>query len=44
MADHVHGKMDISDHKKTFEGFIKFWVYHAIAIVVILILLAIFNA
>lgn len=42
-TDHVHGTMDISDHEKTFEGFLKFWVYVFGVSIAILIFLAIFN-
>ena len=26
---HVHGTMDVTDHQRTFEGFMRFWVYLA---------------
>lgn len=42
-TEYVHGNMDISDHEKTFEGFLKFWVYVFGASIAILIFLAIFN-
>ena len=43
MAEHEHGKMDITEQEKTFEGFIRFWVYLFGASIAILIFLAIFN-
>ena len=41
MADthHEHGKMDISDHEKTFAGFIRFVTNGTIAILVFLVFL-----
>lgn len=44
MADHEQGSMDITDHEKTFAGFVKFGVYTIQAIIVAVILLAVFNA
>jgi hypothetical protein len=44
MAEHEHGKMDIEAHEKTFEGFIRFWVYVFSISIGILIFLAIFNS
>ena len=44
MADHEHGKMDITEHEKTFEGFIKFWIWLFGVSAGILIFLAIFNS
>ncbi len=46
MADHHHipGSMDISEHEKTYNGFVKLTTRSAIAIVVGLILLALVNA
>lgn len=50
MADHqgtteyVHGTMDISEHQKTFAGFLRFWVYLFGTAIGILIFLAIFNS
>jgi hypothetical protein len=43
VAEHRHGEMDITEHKKTFEGFIKFWVYLFGASAAILIFLALFS-
>ncbi|MEP5761933.1 MAG: aa3-type cytochrome c oxidase subunit IV [Litoreibacter sp.] len=43
MADHDHGKMDISVQEKTFEGFVKFMSYSIVAIIVFLIFLAMVN-
>jgi hypothetical protein len=43
MADYKHGEMDITEQKKTFEGFMKFWVVVFGAAAAVLIFLAIFN-
>jgi hypothetical protein len=43
-TDYVPGHMDISEQKRTFEGFVKFWIYLAGATAAILIFLAIFVA
>ena len=44
MSEHEHGKMDITDHERTFEGFIKFWIWLFGISAAILIFLAIFNS
>ena len=44
MAEHEHGKMDISAQEETFEGFVKFTTYSVIGILVFLVFLAIVNA
>lgn len=44
MAEHEHGTMNIRVHEKTFEGFIKVVERSVIAIVVVLLILAIFGA
>lgn len=41
--EHVHGTMDITEHQKTFEGFIRFWVYVFGGSAAILIFLALFS-
>ncbi|MEL6648685.1 MAG: aa3-type cytochrome c oxidase subunit IV [Pseudomonadota bacterium] len=43
MAEHEHGKMDISVQEKTFEGFIKWSAYGAIGAILALILIALIN-
>lgn len=43
-TEHVHGEMDISEHEKTFEGFIRFWVLVFGVSIGILIFLALFNS
>ena len=43
MAEHKHGSMDITDHEKTFDGFVKFTTRSVIGIIVFLIFLAIVN-
>ncbi len=44
MAEHEHGKMDISVQEKTFEGFITWSVRVAVASIAILLFLAVFNS
>lgn len=44
MAEHQHGTMNIRVQEKTFENFIKITVRSVIAILVVVVLLAIFNA
>ncbi len=47
MADHhdyKHGEMDITDQKRTFDGFVRFWIYLFGTSIGILIFLAIFNS
>ncbi|MFO6464378.1 aa3-type cytochrome c oxidase subunit IV [uncultured Jannaschia sp.] len=41
--DHKQGEMDITEQEKTFAGFMTFTKWTVIAIIVILILLAIFR-
>lgn len=43
MADHEHGKMDITEHEKTFDGFVRFTKWTVAVIVVVLVLLALFR-
>lgn len=42
--EHEHGNMDITEHEKTFEGFIRFSVWTAAICIGILIFLALTNA
>ena len=42
MADHKHGEMNIEVQEKTFDGFMAFTTKTVIAIIVLLILMAIF--
>ncbi len=44
MSEHKHGSMDISVQEKTFEGFIKFFIWVFGISAGILIFLAIFNS
>lgn len=44
MAEHQHGSMNIRVQEKTFEGFIKVTQRAVITILVLVVLLAIFNA
>jgi len=43
MAEHEHGEMDVSEQERTFDAFLKFWVYVFAAAIAILIFLALFN-
>lgn len=44
MAEHKHGEMDITEHEKTFAGFIRFSVWVSAISIGILIFLALVNA
>ncbi len=44
MAEHKHGEMDISDHEKTFAGFIRVSVWVAAVSLGILVFLALVNS
>ncbi|WP_375689149.1 aa3-type cytochrome c oxidase subunit IV [Pseudooceanicola sp. LIPI14-2-Ac024] len=44
MAEYKHGEMDITEHEKTFEGFIKAAIWVAGISIFTLIFLAIFNS
>lgn len=44
MAGYEHGSMDITDHEKTFEGFMRWAVRIVIVVICVLIFLAIFNS
>ena len=44
MADHKHGEMNIKEHEKTFEGFVRATKYVVIAVLLVLIFLAMFNS
>ncbi|GLQ27690.1 aa3-type cytochrome c oxidase subunit IV [Sulfitobacter pacificus] len=42
MAEHEHGSMDYSEQQKMFDGFMSFVTKSVIAIIVLLVLMAIF--
>ena len=42
MAEHEHGSMDYEVQRKTFDGFMSFTTKTTIAIIVVLVLMAIF--
>ncbi len=42
--EHKHGEMDISAHEKTFDGFIRLWIFVFGGAIAILIFLALFNS
>lgn len=42
MAEHKHGEMDTHTQEKTFDGFMQFTTRTVIAIIVLLVLMAIF--
>lgn len=44
MAEFKHGSMDVTEHEKTFEGFVKWSVRVAIFTIAILLFLAVFNS
>lgn len=44
MAEHKHGEMDIREHEKTFDGFIRFSIWTTVVILVLLVFLALVNA
>jgi hypothetical protein len=44
MAEHKHGTMDTTAHEKTFNGFVRIVANVAIASLLILVFLAIFNS
>jgi hypothetical protein len=44
MAEHKHGSMDITEHEKTFDGFVKWSVRVGAVSIGILVFLAIFNS
>ncbi|MGB8621355.1 MAG: aa3-type cytochrome c oxidase subunit IV [Paracoccaceae bacterium] len=43
MADYKHGSMDVEDHEKTFEGFVRVATWVAGLCIVTLIFLALVN-
>ncbi|KPP86707.1 MAG: Bacterial aa3 type cytochrome c oxidase subunit IV [Rhodobacteraceae bacterium HLUCCO07] len=44
MSEHKHGEMDITVQEKTFEGFVKFMTWSAVAIILLLLFIALVNA
>lgn len=44
MAEHKHGSMDIKVQEKTFEGFINFTIRAVMVILVLVVLMAMWNA
>jgi len=44
MADYKPGEMDITEHERTFEGFLRFMTWGAIITIVVLVFLALVNA
>jgi len=44
MAEHKRGEMDVAQHQRTFDGFIRFWAYLFASAIGILIFLALFNS
>lgn len=43
-AEHVHGTMDVRDHERTFQGFVRIAMWSAIASLAVLVFLALTNA
>jgi hypothetical protein len=44
MHEYENQGPDVADHQRTFEGFIRFWVYVFGAAVAVLVFLALFNS
>lgn len=44
MADYTHGKMDITEQTKTFNGFVKFVTWAVAVIFFVLLFLAVFAS
>ncbi|ATX65900.1 aa3-type cytochrome c oxidase subunit IV [Roseinatronobacter bogoriensis] len=44
MAEHEHGKMDISEQEKTFNGFVRWSTWGAVISIGVLIFLALANS
>jgi hypothetical protein len=44
MSEHKHGSMDYSVQEKTFEGFINFTIRSVMVILVLVVIMAVFNA
>ena len=44
VTEHQHGKMDISEQKRVFSGFIKFGLYVGLFSIFVLVFLALFNS
>ncbi|MCC5992403.1 MAG: aa3-type cytochrome c oxidase subunit IV [Rhodobacteraceae bacterium] len=44
MAKHEHGKMDITEQEKTFDGFMKWLIWGTVFCIVVLIFLALTGA
>ncbi len=44
MADHQHGDMNIRDHERTFDGFVRMVTWAVIVILLVLVFLALANA
>lgn len=42
MAEHKHGDMDVKAQEKTFDGFMRWTMRTVIAIIVVIVLMAIF--
>ena len=44
MTEHTHGEMNVREHEKTFEGFIRFSTWVTALVIVVLVFLALVNA
>jgi Bacterial aa3 type cytochrome c oxidase subunit IV len=44
MAEHEPVAVDAAEHQRTFEAFMRFWVYVFVSAIAVLIFLAIFNS
>lgn len=43
-AEHKHGEMDIAEHQRMFDAFIRFWIYLFGGAIGVLIFLALVNS
>jgi hypothetical protein len=44
MAEHEHGKMDVTEQQRTFENFVRIGSFAIVLIIAILVFLALVNA
>ncbi len=44
MAEYKHGEMDVTEHEKTFAGFVRFVTWAVVIIFLVLIFLGFVNA
>ncbi|MDO5528644.1 MAG: aa3-type cytochrome c oxidase subunit IV [Paracoccus sp. (in: a-proteobacteria)] len=44
ITDHKHGTMDVTEHERTFDGFIRLLIWGAVSSLAVVIFLALANA